>query len=84
MLRVAVREGEAEAIADNEARKTAWENRSTVQRMLDRVRGRSLSLKPIPTASSSDERLFAPFISKHSALASKVGLRLVDGKIALD
>lgn len=84
MLRVAVREGEAEAIADNEARKTAWENRSTAQRMLDRVRGRSLSLKPIPTASSSDERLFAPFISKHSTLASKVGLRLVDGKIALD
>lgn len=84
MLRVAVREGEAEAKADNEARKTAWENRSTAQRMLDRVRGKRLSLRPIPTANSSDERLFAPFISKHSALASKVGLRLVDGKIALD
>lgn len=84
MLRIAVREGEAEAKADNEARKTAWENRSTAQRMLDRVRGKRLSLKPVPTANSSDERLFAPFISKHSALASKVGLRLVDGKIALD
>lgn len=84
MLRVAVREGEAEAKADNEARKTAWENRSAAQRMLDRVRDKRLSLKPVPTANSSDERLFAPFISKHSALASKVGLRLVDGKIALD
>lgn len=84
MLRVAVREGEAKAKADNEARKTAWENRSTAQKMLDRVRGKRLSLRPIPTANSSDERLFAPFISKHSALASKVGLRLVDGKIALD
>lgn len=80
---IALQERNVEIAAENAAKKAAWENRSAVQRMIDRAKGRLLRPAPMLTYGAPDPLLFRSFQNRHPSLTAKLGFRLEDGKASI-
>lgn len=83
LRQLALEEKTIAVAAENAARKEAWENRSAVQRMIDRAKGRLFRPTPMPAIYSRDETLFEEFEDRHHSLASKTGFRMENGRAVI-